>query len=329
MKLSKIAERLGARLRGGDVEVGGIASLASATANDLSFVEAADDFGPALQSSAGALIVGEFAAAASVSKPLLIARQPKLAFTRAARLLAPAQRRGSGVHPSAVVDASAQLGPAVVVQEHAVIAEGVRIGARSSVGPGVFLGAGVVLGEDCVLHARVTIYPGTRIGARLVAHAGAVLGSDGFGYVRDEATGAYEQFPQAGRLEIGDDVEIGANTTVDRGALDATVIGRGVKLDNLVHIGHNCNIGEDVVIAAQTGISGSTTVERGAILAGQVGLGDHVRIGEGVVLGGQSGVLPHKFLKGKGILFWGTPAKPLRQYLRELATLARQAKKQR
>jgi UDP-3-O-[3-hydroxymyristoyl] glucosamine N-acyltransferase len=154
-----------------------------------------------------------------------------------------------------------------------------------------------------------------------------VLGSDGFGYVRDRKTGRYEKFPQVGRLVIEDDVEIGANATVDRGALDETRIRRGAKIDNLVHIGHNCQIGEDVVIAAQTGLSGSIVVENGAILGGQVGIGEHATIGEGVMLGGQGGVLPNKILRGKGVAFWGTPAQPLREYLKQLATLARLAKK--
>ncbi|MGE5083093.1 MAG: UDP-3-O-(3-hydroxymyristoyl)glucosamine N-acyltransferase, partial [Acidobacteriota bacterium] len=170
-------------------------------------------------------------------------------------------------------------------------------------------------------------YPGTKLGDRVIAHAGAVLGSDGFGYVRDGKTGHYEKFPQVGRLVIEDDVEIGANATIDRGALDETRIRRGAKIDNLVHIGHNCQIGDDVIIAAQTGLSGSIVIENGAVLGGQVGIGEHARIGEGVMLGGQGGVLPHKILRGKGVAFWGTPAQPLRQYLKQLATVARLAKK--
>jgi UDP-3-O-[3-hydroxymyristoyl] glucosamine N-acyltransferase len=189
------------------------------------------------------------------------------------------------------------------------------------------VGNGVRLGEHSELKANVTIYAGTTVGDRCIFHSGVVLGSDGFGYVRDEVTGRYEKFPQIGRLEIGNDVEVGANTTVDRGALDVTVIGNGVKLDNLVHIGHNCRIGKNVVIAAQTGISGSCVIEDNVVMAGQVGLGDHIRIGEGVILGGQCGVLPHKVLRGKGILFWGTPARPVREYLKQLAVLARLAKK--
>jgi UDP-3-O-[3-hydroxymyristoyl] glucosamine N-acyltransferase len=174
----------------------------------------------------------------------------------------------------------------------------------------------------------VTIYPGTRIGGRVIVHAGAVLGSDGFGYVTDRANGRHEKFPQIGRLEIEDDVEIGTNTTIDRGALETTRIGRGTKIDNLVHIGHNCQIGEDVLIAAQAGFSGSTTIENHVVIGGQVGMGEHAHVGEGVMLGGQAGVLPKKILRGKGVAFWGTPAKPVREYLKQLATLAKLSRKE-
>ena len=173
-----------------------------------------------------------------------------------------------------------------------------------------------------------TIYPSTTLGDRVVVHAGAVLGSDGFGYVREPNSGRYEKFPQVGRLAIEDDVEIGANATVDRGALDETRIRRGTKIDNLVHVGHNCQIGEDVVIAAQTGLSGSITIENGVVLGGQVGIGEHARIEEGLMVGGQAGILPNKILRGKGVAFWGTPAQPLRECLKQLATLARLAKKE-
>jgi len=171
------------------------------------------------------------------------------------------------------------------------------------------------------------------LGDRVVVHAGAVLGADGFGYVRDNATGAYTQFPQQGTLLIEDDVEIGANSTIDRGALKETRIRRGTKIDNLVHIGHNCDIGEDVIVVALTGISGSCTVGKAAVIAGQVGIGDHAHIGPGVILGGQAGVLSGKTVTNEGLkpgtVLWGTPARPLMQVLRELAILGRLAKGER
>ena len=226
-----------------------------------------------------------------------------------------------------MLDASARVAADAIVEARSVIGEDVVIGKATRIGAGSVIGAGARLGNDCQIYANVTIYPGVKIGNRVIIHAGAVLGSDGFGYVRDRETGRYEKFPQIGQLEIDDDVEIGAHTTIDRGALEVTRIGRGTKIDNLVHIGHNCQIGEDVIIAAQAGFSGSVVVENNVILGGQVGIGEHARICEGVMLGGQGGVLPKKILRGKGVAFWGTPAQPLRQYLKQLAALARMAKK--
>jgi UDP-3-O-[3-hydroxymyristoyl] glucosamine N-acyltransferase len=326
--VKEIAEGVKARLVGdGTLALSGIASIESACAGDLVFVENEKHLRQALESAASAVMAGEFAAGQAASKPLLICSQPRLAFARAAKVLCAGSPGEPGVHPSAVVHPSARLGKEVRVEASVVIAEGAAIGDRTRVSAGTVIGVDVSIGNDCYLYPNVTIYAGARIGARVIIHAGAVLGSDGFGYVRDRATGRYEKFPQVGRLEIGDDVEIGANTTVDRGALDVTRIGPGTKLDNLVHIGHNCQLGENVIIAAQTGLSGSIVLEDNVVLGGQVGIGEHARIEEGVMLGGQGGVLPHKVLRGKGVAFWGTPAKPVRAYLRELAALARLARK--
>ena len=176
-----------------------------------------------------------------------------------------------------------------------------HIGAGTRIEAGAVIGHGVRIGEHCHIYPRAVLYPGTTLGNRVVVHAGAVLGADGFGYVRDPATGAYTQFPQQGTLVIEDDVEIGANSTIDRGALRETRIRRGTKIDNLVHVGHNCDIGEDVILVALTGISGSSTVGNGAVIAGQVGIGDHVHIGPGVILGGQAGVFSGKTVTNDGL----------------------------
>jgi UDP-3-O-[3-hydroxymyristoyl] glucosamine N-acyltransferase len=335
--LQYIAEAVGARLLGdGRVEISGVASIASASAADLVFVEDEKHLSAALQSAAGAIIAGEFAVAVAADRTrpvaLLISDQPKLSFARAARALQGAPAVDSNqplAHATAVIHSSVVLGPGVYVDERAVVAERACIGAHTHIGAGSALGAGVSIGSHCEIYPNVTIYPGTSLGDRVIVHAGAVLGSDGFGYVHDRKSGRYEKFPQVGRLVIEDDVEIGANSTIDRGALDETRIRRGAKIDNLVHIGHNCDIGEDVVIAAQTGLSGSIVLENGVVLGGQVGIGEHARVGEGVMLGGQGGVLPNKVLRGKGVAFWGTPAQPVRQYLKQLATLARLAKKEK
>jgi UDP-3-O-[3-hydroxymyristoyl] glucosamine N-acyltransferase len=195
---------------------------------------------------------------------------------------------------------SGEVRPATVVHSSAVIEEG------------------AVIGRECEIGPNVTVYGCVRMGERVVVQAGAVLGALGFGYVRG-TDGAYLRSPQQGLLVIEDDVEIGACTTIDRGALGETRIGRGTKIDNQVHIGHNCVIGKNVVIAAQVGISGSCTVGDGVVMAGQVGLGDHVTIGPGVILGGASGVFPGKTLIGPGQMFMGVPAQPLRDYLKSVA----------
>ncbi len=326
--LAAVARHVAARLVGdGELEVQAVASIASARPGDLVFAEDEAALAQALQSSATAVIAGELATGGKPPKALLIARYPKLAFARAARLLYPSEPVKPGIHPSAVVPKSARLGREICLETGVVVGERAVIGDRTRIGAGSVLGPDVSVGSDCRIFANVTIYAGVRLGNGVIVHSGAVLGSDGFGYVRDPATGHYEKFPQIGGLEIGDEVEIGANTTVDRGALDLTVIGRGTKLDNLVHVGHNVRIGEDVVVAAQTGFSGSITVEDGAVIGGQVGIGDHARIGKGVILGSQGGVLPKKVVRGPGVVFWGTPARPLRQYLRELAVLARLGRK--
>ena len=328
MLIQEIAKAIHARVTGDATgQITGVASLQSAGPGHLVFVENAARLEQALNSRAGAVIAGDFAANARTAKPILIVNDPRLEFSRAARLLHHPRRHLAGVHSTAVVHSSAKLGKGVSVGPNAVLGEDCNIGDHTRIGPGSCIGNAVVVGENCFIDNNVTIYAGTHIGKRVAIHAGAVLGSEGFGYVRDVATGNYEQFPQIGVLEIGDDVEIGSNTTIDRGALDATTIGRGTKIDNLVHIGHNVRIGENVVIAALTGISGSVIIESNAVIGGQVGIGDYARIDEGVILGSGSGVFSKKIVRGKGIVHWGRPAKPLRQHLKELAALARLAKK--
>ena len=322
--LSRLAEQLGAEVDRLplDVMIHGVSSIPGAREGSLLFAEDETSLAGALASRASAVLVGRSMACDGAGKPLLRAGQPRLAFARAAALLRPPQPAAE-IHATAVLAPGVEIGRGVSIGAHAVIDEGAAVGEATVIGSGAVIGAGVHIGSDCHIYPRVVIYSGVTLGNRVKVHAGAVLGADGFGYVRDRATGEYTQFPQQGTLVIEDDVEIGANTTIDRGALDETRIGRGTKLDNLIHIGHNCSIGSDVVIAAQTGISGSSAVGDGAILGGQVGMGDHAMVGPGVILGGQAGILPKKKLLGPGIVFWGTPAKPVRQYLKELAMLAR------
>jgi UDP-3-O-[3-hydroxymyristoyl] glucosamine N-acyltransferase len=326
--LRDLAAKLGCHLLGdGSITVTSVASPQSATSDSLVFVEDAQYLDTALRSSAAAVIAGDFASAIT-SKPILISAQPRLTFARAAKLLRDPDRNRV-IHPSVIVPKSAEIGKKVAIGPRAILGEHVKVGDETTIGSGVVIGDGVKIGSHCRVDANVTIYPGTTLGDRVIVQAGSVLGSDGFGYVRDSATGRYEQFPQIGRLVIEDDVEIGANSTIDRGALDETRIRRGTKIDNLVHIGHNVQIGEDVVIAAQTGLSGSVTIEDNVIMGGQVGIADHVRVEAGAILGAQSGIPTKKVIRGKGVVFWGTPARPIREYLKELAFLSRSAKKER
>jgi len=326
--LQALAECTAARLIGDrSIEVTKVASIEQAQPGDLVFVQDEKDLGRALASRASAVIAGEFAASLAGNKPLLISDNPRLAFCGAGALLHPPKTYLPGVHRTAVVHPSARIAPTAAVDAHAVIEADVVIGGRSHIAANCSIGEGVVIGDDCDLYPCVVIYQGTTLGRRVIVHAGAVLGSDGFGFVRDETYGRYQKFPQIGELVIGDYVEIGANCTIDRGALDKTVIGPGTKLDNLVHIGHNDVIGTNVVIAAQTGVSGSSEIGDGCVIGGQVGIGDHAKVEAGTMLGGQAGILPYKVLRGKGVLYWGTPARPLRQYLKELGTLAHLARK--
>lgn len=328
--LRDLAEKLGCRLLGeGSVTVSRVSSLQSATGESLVFVEDTKHLDAGLKSSAAAVIAGQFAAALDAArKPILISTQPRLTFARAAQLLRDSDNNRA-IHPEAIVSASARMGTNVAIGPRAILGEHVSIGDETTIGAGSVVGDYATIGTHCRIDANVTIYPCTTLGDRVVVQAGAVLGSEGFGYVRDPDNGRYEQFPQIGRLVIEDDVEIGANSTVDRGALDETRIRRGTKIDNLVHIGHNVQIGEDVVIAAQTGLSGSAIVEDNVIIGGQVGIADHVRIEAGAILGAQSGIPTKKVIRGKGVVFWGTPARPIREYLKELAFLSRAARKER
>ena len=336
MKLGEVIEALGGKLVAGDAGhvVNGVNSVELAGGAELVFAEDAASAAKALASKAGVVVLKAGCAAEyPQSKCVVEAEQPKLWFAQASKLLAPALQ-ATGVHPAAVVGANVKLGEGVSIGPCAVVGENALIGAGTRIEAGAVIGAGVRIGGKCRIYPRVVIYPGTTLRNRVIVHAGVVLGADGFGYVRDEKSGAYTQFPQQGTLLIEDDVEIGANTTIDRGALKQTKIGRGTKFDNMVHVGHNCEIGEDVILVAGVGISGSCTVGNGAVIAGQVGIGDHAHIGPGVILGGQAGVLSGKTITNEsmgvkpGTVLWGTPARPLTQVLREIAVVARLAKRQ-
>jgi UDP-3-O-[3-hydroxymyristoyl] glucosamine N-acyltransferase len=274
-----------------------VSGTAAAGPDSLVFATDAETLAEAVASDAGGILAGMGSAG---DERVLRVKNPRTAFGVVyARFFD--QRGREGIDPTAIIE------------------EGAILGVGCQIGAGAFIGRGVMIGDGCVIGPRVVIYSGTTLGNRVRVQAGSVLGSEGFGYVRTAE--GYLGFPQIGTLWIGDDVEIGAGTTIDRGALGETRVGRGTKIDNLVHIAHNCVIGEDVIIAAQVGMAGSCVIEDGAMLGGQVGLGERVTIGRGVVLGGQGGVLPGKRIDGEGVVYWGTPAQPVREYLRGLARL--------
>jgi UDP-3-O-[3-hydroxymyristoyl] glucosamine N-acyltransferase len=337
MTIVELVEQLGGKLvRGsGGLTITGVNSSANALSTELVFAEDSASASEAIASRAAAVALKpgcllNYDASSAIA--VIEADQPKLWFARAAKLLRP-KIECEWIHETAVIGEGAMLGNAVTVGPSAVIGKDAVIGDETRVEAGAVIGSAVRIGAHCRIYPRVVVYPGTTIGDRVKIHAGAVLGADGFGYARDAATGAYTQFPQQGSLVIEDDVEIGANSAIDRGALGETRIRRGAKFDNLVHVAHNCDIGEDVVIAAQTGISGSSTVGNGAVIAGQVGIGDHAHVGPGVILGGQAGVFSGATVTNEGLkpgtVHWGTPARPLREVLREQATLARLARKRK
>ncbi len=332
MTLGELVEKLGGKLAQGDAGwiVKSVSSYERASLVDLVFSDVAATPAEALSSNAGVIVLlPDRADSYPPGKSIVETDQPRLWFARAAKLLAPPPS-AVGIHPAAIVAATANLGMGVTVGAAAVVEAGVHIGPGTRVEAGAVIGHGVRIGADCRIYPRAVLYPGVTLGDRVMVHAGAVLGADGFGSVRDSQMGAYTQFPQQGPRESEADVEIGANSTIDRGALKETRIGRGTKIDNLVHVGHNCEIGADVILVALTGISGSSTVGNGAVIAGQVGIGDHAHVGPGVILGGQSGVFNGKQLTNEGhtpgTVFFGTPARPLKQVLREQATLARLVK---
>jgi UDP-3-O-[3-hydroxymyristoyl] glucosamine N-acyltransferase len=246
--------------------------------------------------------------------------EPRTAFARAMSRFYPTAEIKPGIHPTAVVGADVELGALAFVGPHAVVGDGTRAGVAVSIGAGCVVGKRVVLGDGTVLHPNVTIYDNVDIGRGVIIHSGAVIGADGFGYVNEHDR--WHKFPQVGRVEIGDFVEIGANCCIDRAALGVTTIGEGTKLDNMVHVAHNCRIGRHVVVAAQTGFSGSVVVEDHAVIGGQVGIGDKARIESRAVLGSGCGVLTSKVVHS-GETVWGTPARPLRQHLEQLANLAK------
>jgi UDP-3-O-[3-hydroxymyristoyl] glucosamine N-acyltransferase len=320
MLVRELADLLGAMWEGdGDREVKRVAPLETAGPKDLSFVGSAKAAKSAGESDAGCLLV-PLNYSNVRGQTVIRVREPRAAAAQSIARLHPKRHAARRIHPTAIVGAGAVLGDGIGVGAYAVIGEGARIGPGTAIGPGCSIGDDVEIGSNCTFHAQVTVYENVSIGNSVVLHSGAVIGADGFGFVLQK--GAWENFPQIGRVEIGDDVEIGANSCVDRAALGVTSIGQGTKLDNMVHIGHNCRLGKHVVIAAQTGLAGGVVIDDYAVIGGQVGIGDKAHIESRAVLGSGCGVLTSKIIRS-GQTVWGTPARPLKEYLEQLAVLSK------
>ena len=317
-RVAELSVLVGGQVVGnGDVRIRRVAALNTAGEGDIAYVEDEKLLSAATETKASCLITPE---RTRLDAPCRIeVKNPKLAFALIAEVLHPPKERPTIIHPSALIAENARLAADVFIGAFVCIGENSSVGSRTQIRAGAKIGDGVKVGDECVIHPNVFLEDGISVGNRVVLHAGVVIGADGFGYVRGDM--GYHKFPQIGTVVIEDDVELGANTTVDRGALGRTRIGKGTKLDNMVHVGHNCDIGERVVIAAQTGISGSVTIENDCVIGGQVGFGDHIRVQSGAVIGSKAGVLPGKIVR-PGV-WWGIPIQPLEEYKRLNAHLGR------
>jgi UDP-3-O-[3-hydroxymyristoyl] glucosamine N-acyltransferase len=294
----------------------GFANADSAKPGDLTFAETDAFFTAAENSAATAIIAGKNSS--STKKIIIRVDNPRLAFAKALAVFFPEPKFIAGIHPSAAIAASAQIDPTAHIGPHCTVGERVQIGANAVLQSGDFIGDDSALGDETNLFSNVTVYPRTQIGKRVRIHAGAVIGSDGFGYVFD--SGFHRKVPQVGNVVIGDDVEIGSNTSVDRGALGSTIIGKGTKIDNLVQVGHNVELGEYCILCAQVGIAGSAKLGKYTVLAGQVGIAGHLKIGNQVTIGSKSGVM-HNIPDGEKWL--GIPAQPDKQAKRIMIAMQR------
>jgi len=315
MKISEIARLLDGRLSGaGDIEIFRVAAFETALENEISFFEKAE-FVDQAETQEDCLFVPEnFNAPLSCS--FIQVKNPKLAFAKIAEILHAPKKRKPEIHRTAIIAETAKIGTDVFVGAFVCIGENSEVGSGTQIFANAKIGDAVKIGENCIVHPNVFIENSSQIGNRVTLHAGVVIGADGFGFVRDGANG-YVKFPQIGTVVIEDDVEIGANSCIDRGALGETRIGEGTKIDNLVQIAHNVQIGKRVVIAAQTGISGSTIIEDDCVIGGQVGMGDHAKVLSGAIIGSQAGVLPGKIVRAG--VWWGTPVQLLDEYKRQNA----------
>jgi UDP-3-O-[3-hydroxymyristoyl] glucosamine N-acyltransferase len=319
LRLAELAVRFGCELRGDpDATVERVAPLQDASPGSLSFL-ANPRYRRHLAGTRATVVVLDAASAEDCPVAALVVRNPYATYARIATLLHPAQEFAPGRHPSAVIEAGASVDASAWIGAQAFVGAGAAIGPRAFIGPGSIVLAGATIGEDCRLVARVTVCERVRLGRRCVLHPGAVIGADGFGYAPDD--GGYVKVPQVGSVTIGDDVDVGANTTIDRGALGDTVIADGVKIDNLVQVGHNVRIGEHTVVAACSGISGSTVIGRRCMLGGMVGVVGHLEICDDVAITGRTMV--SSSIRRPGVYSSGFPADEAPRFRRNVARFQR------
>lgn len=313
--IKKLAELVNGTIVGDQtIIIFGVASIEKAQTGDIVFVENSKFLEKALLSQASAIVLPKKLVPKDFNqKVLILVDQAKLAFAQIINVIHPSIKVYSLIETTAIIANTAQLALDVSVGHHSIIGKKTKIGSCSVIGSNCVIGQEVEIGQECVIHSNVTIYDKVKILDRVVIHSGSVIGSDGFGYVFYD--GQYHKFPQIGDVIIESDVEIGSNVSIDRGALDSTVIGQGTKIDNLVQIAHNVKIGKTCVLAAQVGVSGSSIIEDNVIVGGQVGIADHVRIESGAIIGAQAGIPTGKIIR-RGLTVWGTPARPIDDFKR-------------
>jgi UDP-3-O-[3-hydroxymyristoyl] glucosamine N-acyltransferase len=319
LTLQEIVRRLGGRVEGdATLAVSGVATLDDAGPGEITFLANPRYRARLASTRAGAVILGpRDRDATAIAR--IVAENPYAYYARTVALFHPPQPVVAGVHPTAVVDATATVAASAQIGPTAVVGPGARVGERARIGAGSVLGEGASIGDDTLLHPRVTVYHGCVVGARCILHSGAVIGADGFGMAPD--AGAWVKIPQVGRAVLGDDIEVGANTTIDRGALGDTVVEDGVKIDNQVQVAHNCRIGAHTVIAGCTGISGSTVIGRHCVIGGGAGLVGHITLCDGVTVSGMTFIT--KSITVPGVYSSGLPMMPHADWLRNAAQLRR------
>jgi UDP-3-O-[3-hydroxymyristoyl] glucosamine N-acyltransferase len=314
-KLKELAQWVEGTVVGdGEIEISGVASIEEARQGQITFISNPKYLPHLSKTQASAVIVSKEVTQAD--KPLLCVTDPQSAFAKVLALFSLKPYQPKGIDPKAWISPTARLGKDVTVYPFVYVGDRCSIGDRVTFYPGVFVGEDSAIGEDSILYPNVSVYPGTIVGKRVILHGGAVVGGDGFGYVKEGKRNV--KIPQVGTVEIEDDVEIGANTTIDRATLGKTIIRRGVKIDNLVMVAHNVVIGEDSILVAQVGVAGSTKIGSNVTLAGQVGVAGHIEIGDNAMVGAQAGVI-YDLPGNQG--YHGSPALPQREYIRAITTL--------